>query len=288
MSKGWQREKQEQKTVEAILYARRGWQVFPVGWKKTPKTANGFYDATTDEEQMAAWFLDEYPEANVGIRTGRESGIWVLDIDMKDGKDGVQAVNDWLTAQGMTAAVPDTLMARTPTGGYHWYFRWDPAYEVGTNKDLLAGVDVRGEGGYVVAPPSVAHVGGAWKEYRWNDFRYKRPIEAPDWAYEIAGLRRAGNKKSKPVELARALGSGIPKGSRDDDLFLIAALCNRQGVSREAAQELIVYLHGRCEQVESDRFTVEDALAKVESAYSYSSERFRQLVREAMHEQQDG
>lgn len=108
---------------------------------------------------------------NVGVRTGRTSGIFVLDLDRKNGKDGLASV----AALGET--LPDTLTVETPSGdgGFHLYFLNPEGLEVKSRQGIWPGVDVRGEGGYVVGPGS-----------RLNGKLYKiiRDVqisEAPEW-----------------------------------------------------------------------------------------------------------
>lgn len=85
---------QEERLVAAIEYAERGWRVLPVGINKKPINHNGSTGATTDVKQILRWWK-EYPFANIGIATERSS-FWVVDVDMKDGKDGWQSLQNFL------------------------------------------------------------------------------------------------------------------------------------------------------------------------------------------------
>ena len=172
----------------AIAYAEHGWQVFPVhgigaegrctcgdhGGEncspgKHPRTSHGFRDATDDVEQVERWW-SRWPDANIGIATGESSGFWVLDVDVRRDeatgevlKDGEATLRDLERAN---SALPTTLAAVTGGGGRHIYFAWDKdAQPVGCPKGPGLGLDVRGEGGYVIAPPSV-HASG--RPYTWE------------------------------------------------------------------------------------------------------------------------
>ena len=159
----------------ALAYARRGVPVFPCepGGKR-PLTYNGFWDATTQERRIKAWW-GRWPQANVGVPTGRRSGLLVLDVDPRDG--GPESLARLEQDNG---PLPETARARTGGGGTHVFFRY-PAGETVRNSAgaLGAGLDVRGEGGYVVVPPSRTR--GA---YEWID---RSPPAEPPWL--LARLR---------------------------------------------------------------------------------------------------
>lgn len=156
-----------QKCAAAFDYARRrNWLVFPCQWlaprQKTPLVANGFKNATRDEEQIRQWW-ERWPEAWVGVATGAASGIVVVDIDVKD-----PAAYGWDTLDdlGMSAA-PETPMAHTPSGGTHLYFAAIGS-AIGSSigkHGLGPGLDVRGDGGYIVAPSEGS---GYWWDPHYN------------------------------------------------------------------------------------------------------------------------
>jgi hypothetical protein len=129
----------------ALEYARRGWPVLPcrVG-TKLPMTKHGSHDATSDAELIRSWWL-QWPAANVGVATGPESGLYVIDED----QGGAETI--------ASLALPPTFTIRTPSGGRHFYFRLPDGVDLGNSAKtkLGPGVDTRGRGGYVVAPPSV-------------------------------------------------------------------------------------------------------------------------------------
>jgi Bifunctional DNA primase/polymerase, N-terminal/Virulence-associated protein E/Primase C terminal 2 (PriCT-2) len=135
----------------ALSYAEQGLPVFPCNNKpgdpkqhKKPLTKHGFKDATTDIGVIRRWWK-RWPNALVGMPTGSTTGIAVLDLDRKNGKDGFAAVPDWEQRS--------PVIARTINGGVHLYFRADGAPHC-TSDEIALGVDTRGEGGYVIVPPS--------------------------------------------------------------------------------------------------------------------------------------
>jgi hypothetical protein len=134
----------------ALAYARRGVPVFPCEpGAKRPLTRNGHWDATTDPRMIGRWWK-RWPSANVGVPTGKKSGIVVLDVDVDDG--GLESLTK-LERAG--ALAPKTARVRTGGGGSHVFFRYPRGTEIRNSAGLLGpGLDVRGEGGYVLVPPS--------------------------------------------------------------------------------------------------------------------------------------
>lgn len=140
----------------ALWYARNGIACFPLKpGEKQPATRHGLHDATTDEAQIRAWWAAT-PQANIGIRTGLRFDV--IDID---GPHGYLSLAD-LRDQG---AVPPILgKVHTSRGGAHLYV---PLAGKGNKAGLLAGIDYRGNGGYVVAPPSISATTG--QRWTWLD-----------------------------------------------------------------------------------------------------------------------
>ncbi len=151
----------------ALSYAKRGIPVFPCEpGAKRPLTYNGFWEATTDARHIKTWW-DRWPAANVGVPTGQRSGLLVLDVDPRDG--GLKSLN---TLERENGPLPRTARARTGGGGVHVFFRYPAEKEVRNSAGWLGpGLDVRGEGGYVVVPPSRTQ-----EAYEWID--RSRPVEA--------------------------------------------------------------------------------------------------------------
>ena len=146
----------------ALKYAAQGLSVFPCKPRgKTPLTKHGLKDATCDLDQIKAWW-DRWPEANVAIATGAISGTIVLDVDPRHGGDDSLA-----TLEASFGKLPETPTVLTGGGGLHIYFR-HPGIEIPNSAGRVGpGIDVRGDGGYVIAPPSI-HASG-------NEYLWKRP-----------------------------------------------------------------------------------------------------------------
>lgn len=146
----------------AIEYAKKGFAVFPLKYRdKVPLTRNGCKDATTDAAQIKAWW-QKYPNANIGLATGSVSqNVFVIDLDIDEdrGIDGYHSLEDWQREHG---DFPETWTAITGRGGYHLYYRGNG--KIKNRAGIIDGVDIRGNGGYVVAPPSIHTIKLAWAE----------------------------------------------------------------------------------------------------------------------------
>jgi hypothetical protein len=178
--------------VAAARYAERGWSVFPaVERGKRPATRNGLLDASTDRPQVEAWW-DARPNANIGVACG-PSGLLVVDVDGEEGRLA------WLRLAALNGGHEPTCVSETGTGGLHVFFAGDGP---STTARLGPGVDTRGQGGYVVAPPSV-HPNG--RRYRWRD-PFAPIAPAPGWLLDL--LRTA------PIPLAVGERRGLPAGQQ--------------------------------------------------------------------------
>ena len=160
----------------ALDYARRRWQVFPLQPNtKEPATRRGFYDATDNPATLHRWFDRGFPY-NVAIRTGQPSGVLILDAD---GEVGAASLRE---LESKYEPFPPTLTSRTARGPHLWF---TTAVPIPCSAGKIApGIDIRGDGGYVVVPPSV-HPNGTI--YQWaNDLP---PVPAPDWLVELVGKK---------------------------------------------------------------------------------------------------
>lgn len=170
-------------------YARRGWPVFPVplGTKKSHKSAEYSggrkWGATLDHAEIAADFTN-WPDANVGIVTGPASGILVIEADTMDGHgvDGVANLAALVEAHG---GLPDTIEALSPSGSRHLYFRYPTGRNIRNSEGRITpGIDVRGDGGMVVAAPSVKP--GKAKPYTWtNPPGPFNLADCPEWLLKL-------------------------------------------------------------------------------------------------------
>lgn len=152
----------------AAWYAGKlSWLIFPCGKRsKLPVLKNGVQGSSRELGQIADWW-DERPHANVAAQCGPDSGIFVIDIDRGEGKDGEAQLGTLVAKLG---ALPDTVEQVTGGGGRQLFFRYPEGVvlknSVGSRGGLGAGVDTRSKGGYIVLPPSIHPSGQA---YAWRE-----------------------------------------------------------------------------------------------------------------------
>lgn len=208
----------------AVKYAKRGWSVFPVKKNKTPYTPNGFHNATTNLDTITRWWK-EYPDANVGIATGSMSqGLTVIDIDIDESKGihGDESFQDWCDEEGVFI---DSLTAVTGRGGKHLYFM--SSFPYGNKTGCLPGVDIRGEGGYVIAPPSIHENGNPY--YFDGDEDEEEIVcaqEDSDVEYFFNEMCKGPTGDKEPLQIPKE----VNEGKRNDMLFKMASSLQAKGV----------------------------------------------------------
>lgn len=144
----------------ATSYAERGWHVLPLRpTSKAPASKKGLLDATDNLARVTRWWK-QFPTCNIGLRTG--VAFDALDLDVKDGCDGIEVFDEWCTQQGVPADFSVVPTVATPSGGLHVYCSVTGA---GNRAKMLPGVDWRGRNGYVVAAGSEREDG----KYEWLD-----------------------------------------------------------------------------------------------------------------------
>jgi hypothetical protein len=232
----------------ALGYAEKGKPTLPCKPDKSPYTRHGFKDASTDPRRIHMWH-SKWPGANIGMPTGERSGVWVLDLDLDRDKgiDGPAALEE------LPGEMPETLTVRTPRGGLHLYFRH---VEGITNSPggLPDGIDVRGQGGYVVLPPSAGYSWEHWAEV----------AEAPGWLLEMVREKppaRTSPRRSLPRPWVE--GERIPEGSRNTRLTSLAG--GLHDGTRDLArltEELLTIRDERCENPETFTYAEVERIAE--------------------------
>jgi hypothetical protein len=237
----------------ALAYAARGWPVVPLhaltaagrctcgaaacpSPAKHPRPAHGSLDATADVGAISSWW-GRWPNSNVGIATGRRSGLLVIDVDPRHG--GGEAVAGLEREHGQ---LPETPEAVTGSGGRHILLRYPEGHHIRNSAGRLGrGLDVRGEGGYIVAPPSL-HVSG-WP-YRWLAAREPEHValaDAPVWLLARLVAWESGGGPALPA------GDGaIPEGTRNSTLASLAGAMRRHGASAGAILAALRQENRRC------------------------------------------
>ncbi len=248
-------------SIAAMAYARRGMPIFPVHpHGKKPLTAHGLKDANTAPATIAAWWR-QWPEANIGVVTGEKASFWVLDID------GAEGENTLSSLEGKYGALPQTVEIITGGGGRHLYFQCPQQGAIFNSAGRLGPcLDVRGNGGYVVAPPSIHETG---RRYEFSVDSHDLILPAPAW---LVGLvqRPEGQKPTVPVSEWRGLAKGVTEGQRNHSLARLAGKLLQCGIDALMTLELChAWNEARCKP----------PLEQTEVIYTVNSIAGRELVR---------
>jgi hypothetical protein len=219
----------------ALLYASMGLSVIPLHGKIP--YFNSWQDvATTDPDTIQRWFQQQ-PDSNLGIATGKKSNVFVVDIDPRHGGD------DTWADQKLAHKIPDTWQDITGGGGLHVWFRY-PNFSVKSCAGILPGIDIRGDGGQVVAPPSIHP--DTHKAYEWDGLRpiQEQPIaEAPGWLLNLLAPKPSEQKTHLEVPMR------IPHGVQHYALLSLAGNLRRMGLEyAEILATLSSVNERRCEQ----------------------------------------
>ncbi len=220
----------------ALDYAGRGWHVFPchtpteqgcscrkdacevIG--KHPRTPHGLTDATTDVATIRRWWR-QWPEANIALRTGTVSGFVVLDEDAYKGGDTSR-----LGLEQSYSPLPETLQQLTGGGGVHYFFAHPGSPVKNSVETLGPGLDIRGDGGYIIAPPSL-HVSG--QRYVWEVTHAPDDLPLAPCPAWLLALCQASRQAS-----AVEAGAPIPSGQRNATLFKLGCSLRARGFAHPA------------------------------------------------------
>lgn len=260
---------------EAVKLAGRGWFVFPLValTANQPRFKSWGTRASNDPVAVESWWR-KWPDDNIGVACG-PSGLTVVDLDQKKGKDGRSSLDDLELDHGL---LPTTLTSRTPTGGTHIYLLGSTSNTV---EKIGKGVDTRsasasGQGGYVLAPPSVRAEG----DYAWLDDNAVADI--PAWLSDLIGrdsertvektaavdLDQEHNLEWARGYLAEDARPAVEGSGGDRTTLQIAMVLSDKGVSKEAALDLMLeHYNPRCEPP----WEPEELRKKIANAYAYNS-----------------
>lgn len=210
----------------ALKFAEHGWLVMPCKpLEKVPATANGLKDATKDWEKIIGWW-GQVPQCNVAVCTGAESGFVVLDVD---GDEGAESLAGLEREHGQ---LPPTLSIVTPSGGQHYYFKHPGGEFRNSAGKLGAKLDVRGDGGYVLAPPSRLKGG---KSYELDVRAGLAPV--PEWLAELSQAHLNGGAAQSTGEWLDIV-NGVEEGGRNHAIARLIGHLLRRYVDVDLVREI--------------------------------------------------
>lgn len=216
----------------ALYYSRLGLAVFPLKpGSKQPLTEHGLKDASKEPQQIESWW-SKWPTANIGIATGTVSGGLVvidLDVDKDKGIDGRVMLREWEVEH---EKLPDnTWLAITGRGGYHYFYH--DTSTVRNRTGIYEGIDIRGDGGYIVAPPSI-HPNG--NTYEWEQDPMLYPLaEANGAVFDFL----VGPAVKEPEQILFELPERIPDGQRTTAMVKLVCSQQAKGLSDEAIRAAV-------------------------------------------------
>ena len=215
-------------------YIGRGWSIIPIrpGDKRPLVRWEEFQHRHPSEAEAGAWFY-RWREAGIGILTGAISGLVVIDVDVRHGGD--VALEHLEREHGR---FPMTVECRTGGGGRHLYFA-HPGGLVRNKVGLAPGVDLRGDGGYVVAPPS-RHASGL--QYAWVDGRAPGNtalVPLPNWVLRQA-FEEPARRGHSIAYWRRLVCDGVPAGERNNTIASLAGHLFRQRLDWAIVMELLL------------------------------------------------
>lgn len=213
----------------AIQLAQRGMAVFPcVPRSKSPATAHGVKDATRDLDIITGWWRAE-PTYNIAIATGAVSGMFVVDID---GLDAEAELRKLEAEHGELPPSVEVITAR----GRHIYFKAPEVPVRNSAGKIASGIDVRGDGGYVLTPPSI-HPSG--RQYCWSVDAASAFAAAPNWLLIQITTPTNGADATPPSAWRELVKAGVAEGARDTTVARLAGHLLRRRIDPFVALELL-------------------------------------------------
>lgn len=218
----------------ALTLASQGLPVFPCAADKRPLTVRGFKDATQDADTIRRMFANP-KAALIGVPTGPASGLVAVDIDNDPGKDG----NDWHETNKYR--LPETRYHLTPSGGFHAIFKLADGVR-NSASHLAPGVDVRGDGGYVVWPPSpgyeLAHdvEPATMPEWLLDALRKEKPSTAPVTASHDHASKYAQSALEREVGAVLTASEGTRNDALNRATFSLGQLVGAGALSRSMVE----------------------------------------------------
>ena len=214
-----------------------GWKVFPANPENKRPLVSGWKEKASSEADQIAKLFEPFGGAMVAIPTGPINGLTVVDVDRKNGVDGLQ------TLMKLAMRMPTSAIVYTPTGGLHLYYSsQDEEYPCSVGK-IGPGVDVRGVGGYVIGAGSVGMTGA----YRWKNDLHKTkygilPLTV-DLKQAITGKFRKSNKIDSPCA---SILDPVMEGQRNDEITRRCGVLFHKGYPAEEVEMMLHRINEKC------------------------------------------
>lgn len=205
----------------ALKYLSRNWSIIPISPSSKKPCLESWLEyqkRLPTIKEVTDWWT-KWPWANIGLVTGKLSGVSVIDVDPRHG--------------GTSDNLTDTIKSRTGGGGFHHFYLYNPS--VHSQNGVKDGIDLKSDGGYVILPPSV-HASG--NQYIWitppfvNEFQ-----EMPQWIIDLQGT----NKNSTNLDWKSILGQ--TEGARDINLYRAACSLLARGIPSKMVYQFLLFIN---------------------------------------------
>jgi hypothetical protein len=280
----------------ALRYASWGYAVLPCerGGKKPHRMLppeGGVHWASTDPAQIRRWWSND-PAAGIGVATGQVSALAVIDCDVKGTANGMDSLVEFLHGSPISTMAGHPV-ARTPSGGVHLWMRLPPGLAVPERPGILPGVDLKGDGGYVLAAPSARLIMPDGRDgervepvpvpYAWEHGcpcmagAPWAPAWLPAWAMSAPQQQQQGSTANPPPDVGELRKTGVPVGERNHTVYRVAcSLYRRYGTEPDVASIVVGIIREIWEASDQRDFTWREVLVCVESARKFISRQRQQ------------
>ncbi len=254
---------------KALWYAsEKKCSVIPVRGDKRPFIKwEQYQKERATKKQIKGWF-QKWPDAMIGLVTGSISDLSVIDIDTTEGFEEINKI------------IPDSLImptAQTPKGGQHLYFKSHEQL-VPNNARAIPGCDFRGEGGYIIAPPSI---NADDIEYKWLDDLSIGEVDPPPLPDAYVRALASNIKNTNYRECPQVEGTMFTEGRRDNDLFHTAYMLLKSSMQRHETQQIIEKLIVSCYGKQDKKLAnekIESAIKRVNSKKKSFADEVREYI----------
>ena len=239
-------------------YIEKGWTIFPcIPNDKYTAMPGGYKNGSSDLLKIYKWW-EGSPTSNIGLVTGEANNLVVVDVDVKDGAPGLKSLSELEAECGKF----DTLTVNTPSGGLHYYFSYPQGRSINCSANKIKpGVDIRANGGHVVAPGSV--IDGNYYEFVDKN---KQVAELPPKLLELLTSTKTVRDPHSPSTLSTEdVIDGVAQGGRNDAVFRLACTLRRKNMSYDVAKNQVIVAARNCTPSLPDS----EAIKCLDSAWKY-------------------
>jgi hypothetical protein len=260
----------------ALWYRGKGFSLIPVRSQADKKPLlsawKTFQNALPPESDIRSWWT-KWPDAGIGIITGKINNLTVVDFDYRNMENG--------TREAIEDRIPDTFETPTvvtPQNGDHFWFLYDPDIPHGSNINGIKGIDARNDGGYIIAPPSMGPPSTCRGKYSFKkglSLKDLNPKEVPSTLKEYIFAKAIPRDKTGQTGTCGDT-LAFTRPGRDETLFHIAWTLQKGGMASDEIRQVIDFIASKCDPP----FPPQEAWTKVQSAFQRGERRTNSVMSE--------